>query len=242
VTVENSDLGSLVAARKAVIFDLFYTLTVLDSAGPARPKTPEILGVPADLWTQQLIATARDRFAGKFRDPVEITRRLAHAIDPAIPEARIREATAYRLERFRRALINIPEVSGRTIKTLRGRGKKIGLISNADVGEMAGWAESPIAGLFDSVVFSCDAGCVKPDREIYGLSLRELAVAPDESLFVGDGGSEELRGAREAGLASVMITGHISQMIPEKIAERREHADFMIDSLEELLGDKLRTS
>jgi putative hydrolase of the HAD superfamily len=240
--VADNDLVSLVAARKAIIFDLFYTLTALDSAGAARPNTPEILGVPRDLWTQQLIATANDRFAGKFRDPVEITRRLAHAIDPNVPETKIREATAYRLERFRRALVNIPEVSGRAIKTLRSRGMKIGLISNADVVEMAGWADSPIAGLFDSVVFSCEVGCVKPERRIYDLSMRELRAGPDECLFVGDGGSQELRGAREAGLATVMITGHISQMIPEKIAERRQHADFVIDSLEEMLGDTLRAS
>jgi putative hydrolase of the HAD superfamily len=242
VTVGSNDLAGTVAARKAVIFDLFYTLTVLDSAGPARPKTPEILGVPRDLWTQQLISTANDRFAGKFRDPVEITRRLAHAIDPTISEAKIREATVYRLERFRLALVNIPEVSGRAIKHLRSRGKKIGLISNADVVEMAGWGESPIAGLFDSAVFSCEAGCVKPERRIYDLSMRELGAGPGECLFVGDGGSEELRGAREAGLVTVMITGHISQMIPEKIAERRQYADFVIVSLEEMLGDSLRTS
>lgn len=237
-----SDLGSLVAARKAVIFDLFYTLTALDSAGPPRPKTPEILGVPRDLWTRQLIATANDRFAGKFRDPVEITRRLAHAIDPTIPEAKIREATLHRLERFRQALVNIPEVSGMAIKTLRSRGKKIGLISNADVVEMAGWSESPLALLFDSTIFSCEVGWFKPQPEIYELALRQLGLAPGECLFVGDGGSQELMGARQAGLTTVMITGHISQVIPEKIDERRQHADFVIDSLEEMLEDRLGTS
>lgn len=231
----SNDLAGIVAAKKAVIFDLFYTLTALDSASPARPKTPDILGVPSELWTQQLIATATDRFAGKFQDPLDITRRLAHAIDPGVPEAKIREATAYRLERFRRALVNIPEASLGTLKALRARGKARGLISNADVAEKAGWADSPLAGLFDSVVFSCDVGCVKPEREIYERSMRDLGRAPGECLFVGDGGSQELRGAREAGLSTVMITGHISGVIPDKIAERREYADFVIQTLDQLV-------
>jgi putative hydrolase of the HAD superfamily len=235
--MDNPEVARLVAGRKAVIFDLFYTLTALDSAGPARPKTPEILGVPRDLWTQQLVDTADDRFAGKFRDPLEITRKLAHAIDPTISEGRIREATAYRLERFRGALANVPEASERALKELRGRGKKIGLISNADVVEMAGWSESPLAHLFDSTIFSCEVGCFKPQREIYELSLRELELAPGQCLFVGDGGSHELLGARMTGLTTVMITGHIVRVIPEKIAERREHADFVIETLEELLID-----
>jgi putative hydrolase of the HAD superfamily len=235
--VGNLEVARLVAGRKAVIFDLFFTLTALDSAGPARPKTFEILGVPRDLWTEQLVKTADDRFAGKYRDPLEITRRLAHAIDPSIPEDRLRKATDYRLERFKGALTCVPGVSLATLSELSRRGKKTGLVSNADVVEMAGWSESPLAGLFDSTVFSCEVGLVKPQREIYELSLCQLGLGAAECLFVGDGGSHELEGAREVGLTTVMITGHIRQVIPEKIPERRRHADFEIETLKELLGD-----
>lgn len=236
--MSDTDVVRLVAGRQAVIFDLFFTLTALDSAGPARPKTFEILGVPRDLWTQQLVETADDRFAGKYRDPFEITRMLAHAIDPSIPEDRIRKATDYRLERFKGALARIPEVSLATLRELNRRGKKTGLVSNADVVEMAGWSSSPLVGLFDSTIFSCEVGWVKPQREIYELSLSQLGLGPEDCLFVGDGGSHELEGARGVGLATVMITGHIRQVIPERITERRRYADFVIETLEELLDDR----
>jgi len=233
--VKKTCLSSVVAAKQAVIFDLFHTLTSLESTGPGRPQTSEILGVPHDSWIEQLTATANDRYTGKEKDPLEITRRLAHAIDPAIPEETIQRATEYRLDRFRGALVNAPAVTMSTLKALRELGKKLGLVSNADVAEMAGWGESPLAPLFDSVIFSCRVGYVKPQKEIYQLSMRELRAGPSDCLFVGDGGSDELRGARDIGITAVMITGHIARAFPERIAERRENADFVIESLDELV-------
>lgn len=228
------DLARRVAGAQAVIFDLFFTLTALEGKGSTRPGTSGILQVPVDLWTQQLIDTAEDRFAGKYRDPLDITRRLAHAIDPTIPEDRIRKATEYRLDRFRGALVNVPRVSLATLRELVRRGKRLGLVSNADVVEMAGWPESPLLPHFTSVIFSCEVGCFKPQREIYELSLGQLGLAASDCIFVGDGGSKELMGARRVGLPTVMITGHIRSVIPEKIAERARYADFVIETLDEL--------
>ena len=212
--MNKTNLRAVVEARQAVLFDLFHTLTSLGNTGTARPRTADILGVPPDLWFKQMVDTADDRYVGKIKDPVEITRRLAWAIDPAVPEQRIREATAYRLDRFKGALAGVPEVTERTLVALKTMGKKIGLISNADVVEASGWDESPIASLFDSVVFSCNVGYAKPQREIFDLALREMELDPDECLFVGDGGSHELEGARGAGLTTVMITGHIRKLVP----------------------------
>jgi putative hydrolase of the HAD superfamily len=65
--------------------------------------------------------------------------------------------------------------------------------------------------------------------------MRELRVGSSDCLFVGDGGSDELRGARDIGITAVMITGHIARAFPERIAERRENADFVIESLDELV-------
>jgi putative hydrolase of the HAD superfamily len=229
-------LQMLVQARRALIFDLFHTLTSLESTGTARPRTADILGVPWDRWYEQLADTANERFIGKLQDPFDITRKLAHAIDPGIPEQKIREATVYRLERFKGALIGVPEATERTLVSLKTMGKKLGLVSNADVVEAAGWDDSPIAPLFDCVVFSCRVGYVKPQLEIFELCLRDLEVSPGNCIFVGDGGSHELEGARGAGLTTVMITGHIKSVFPDKIEARRPHADFVIEHLDQLVA------
>ena len=39
---------------------------------------------------------------------------------------------------------------------------------------------------FDPIILSCDVGCVKPDKEIYKLTLEKLGVLPGECIFVDD--------------------------------------------------------
>lgn len=104
--------------------------------------------------------------------------------------------------------------------------------------EVAVWETSPIRHLFDSTIFSCHVGCVKPEREIYELSLHELKVLPAESVFVGDGGSNEWQGAKDVGMTTIMITGIIVQLWPDRIANHQQHADFVIERLSELTDDK----
>ena len=160
---------------------------------------------------------------------------MANAINPSTPEEIIREATLTRLSRFKYSLKHINRSVLDTLAKLKDMGKLIGLISNGDVHEVAGWDKSPLNKYFDSVVFSCNAGYVKPEKEIYELSLKELKVNPTECLFIGDGGSDELRGAKEIGMSTVLVTYVIEKIWPEKIDERKLYADFEISELKELL-------
>lgn len=122
------------------------------------------------------------------------------------------------------------------LRHLREDGKKIGLISNADVMEVAAWARCPICDLFDVTVFSCEVGYVKPETEIYRCCLDQLGVTPTEAVFVGDGGSNELEGAKALGISTIMIAGIIREIWPDRISQRRVHADFMIETLTELIS------
>ena len=231
---ENTLLETI-AGKKAVIFDLFHTLTALETTwGDGRPFTYQALGVSKQAWDEQLHKNSRDRLIGKQNDPVAIVAEMARAIDPAIPDEVIRAATANRIARFADALIHLPPESGRVIAALKAGGKRIGLVSNADVMEVAAWSQCPVAGLFDSAIFSCAVGCAKPEPEVYQMSLRELGVVAGEAVFVGDGGSGELRGARAVGLTTVMITGIIQELWPERIAQLQQDADYVIERLTEL--------
>jgi putative hydrolase of the HAD superfamily len=234
---------SIVEGKKAVVFDLFHTLTSLESTwGAGRRMTCEMLGVSREAWDEQLQKRSRDRLVGLEKDAFEIVAEMAYAIDPLISHTRIEAATENRIARFAAALHEIPDETWAVLKCLKRRGKRIGLISNADVMEVAAWDQSSIAPLFDSTVFSCVVGYVKPEREIYELSLRELNVLPAESVFVGDGGSNELEGAKNVGMTTIMITGIIKELWPDRIADRLRHADFSIERLSELVGDEMDTS
>lgn len=122
------------------------------------------------------------------------------------------------------------------IRELKLQGKKIGLISNADAVEVKGWFVSPISRLFDSVVFSYAVGYVKPEPDIYRIALDALGVSAERSVFVGDGGSNELIGARKLGFTTILTTEIIRDLWPERIPERLPYADFVIDRFEQLIG------
>jgi putative hydrolase of the HAD superfamily len=63
----------------------------------------------------------------------------------------------------------------------------------------------PIAPLLDATVFSVEVGRCKPDPLIYLEACRRLRVAPQECLYVGDGGSRELTGAAAVGMTAVRL-------------------------------------
>ncbi len=71
-----------------------------------------------------------------------------------------------------------------------------------------------------------------------GYSRRPWAVSarvPPQCIFVGDGGAEELRAARELGFTTVMVTGYID-LPEEKFAARRAFADYTVRFVDELTG------
>ena len=231
-----NDLPSIIESKRAVLFDLFHTLTALELTWSSGPLTHQLLGVSKEAWNEQLQEKSRSRLAGQIKDPIAIIRTMAHTIDPTISEVTIAAAVKNRVERFAGALINVPQETLSVLCILRSRGKKLGLIGNADVMEIAAWDRSPMAPLFDTVVFSCHVGWVKPEREIYEACMAELQVSPNQCVFVGDGGMRELEGARQLGIVTVMITGIIKEMWPDKIEERKTHADFIIEKLSELVN------
>jgi putative hydrolase of the HAD superfamily len=232
-----SSVTQTVRAKKAVVFDLFHTLTSVESIfGGGQPMTCEILGVSHEDWDEQLLVHSRDRLTGLKTDPYSIIRDMAHAIDPAIPEERIRIATESRMARHLDALRNIPQENLAVLRRLKSQGKLLALLSNADVLEVATWDETPAARLFDATVISCRVGMVKPERGIYDLCLRELGVTADEAVFVGDGGSDELLGAKDAGMTTVMVTGVMQELWPDRVTARLHQADYVIERLSELVG------
>ena len=230
-----ADFAAVLAHKSTFIFDLFHTLVEVQPEGPGKQTTPEILGVTRHEWNRVLWEDTHDRLVGIDTDPVNIIRRVAHAIDPKISDELIKRAAKSRLRRFALALQNVPDSSLKALKGLKSAGKRIGLISNADVTEVAAWSLSPLAPLFDSTIFSCDVGEKKPDAAIYELSLKQLNLKADEVVFVGDGGSHEFFGAKSIGLTTVMMCGIIKRLYPELIEERREFADYEIDDLCELV-------
>lgn len=231
-----TEVARFIESKECLFFDLFHTLTGLESEWSTIPPTSALLGVSREAWNEQLLERSRDRLVGKLRDPVEFIGIMARALEPTISDERIRDAARLRAERFEEELIKIPRENIGTLAELKRRGKRLCLISNADASEAAAWPLSPLAPLFDEAIFSCDAGTLKPEPEIYALALGRMGVSSELSAFVGDGGSGELAGARRAGLGTVMVALVARELWPQEIAARRAEADYSIERIPELIG------
>jgi putative hydrolase of the HAD superfamily len=219
---------------RGVLFDLFYTL--INPLAPAYmgENEYEVLGMSRGDFEYRNTAGYGIWAGGGVRDPVELVRRILAGLD--FPEEQIRAAARARLERIRGSLFGVEEKNLRVLAKLREGGIKTALVSNADVIDTRYWQGSPLAACFDATVFSCDAGILKPDPRIYRLALEEIGLPASACLYVGDGGHEELKGAKEAGLSTALTVEYIRNLWPEKIPALSRRADLIIHNLEDILS------
>jgi putative hydrolase of the HAD superfamily len=63
----------------------------------------------------------------------------------------------------------------------------------------------PVAPLLTTCVYSVEVGVCKPHPRMYLTACARLGVAPEDCLYVGDGGGRELSGARALGMTAVQL-------------------------------------
>ncbi len=97
------------------------------------------------------------------------------------------------------------------LEELKKQGFKIGLISNCYFEEAEVIRNSELFPYFDAVCLSCELGIRKPEEVIYERCMQELVVAPQECVYVGDGGSYELETARKIGMKPVQAIWYFKE-------------------------------
>jgi FMN phosphatase YigB (HAD superfamily) len=118
------------------------------------------------------------------------------------------------------------------IEELAGR-YRLGIIS--DVGFSPGRVlkevlkQNGLLDLFDSMVFSDEAGRSKPHREVFERTAEKLNAQPREIVHIGDLEHTDVVGAKRAGFHSVRFTG----VTPMREGETTE-ADFVIEDMSRL--------
>jgi putative hydrolase of the HAD superfamily len=97
------------------------------------------------------------------------------------------------------------------LEQLKNAGYKIGLITNAMQPMWMRDVELSAYGILDYLdvrLTSGDVGFMKPHPHIYWRALELLDVQPEEAVFVGDRPANDIAGANEAGLISVLMSPH----------------------------------
>jgi putative hydrolase of the HAD superfamily len=62
-----------------------------------------------------------------------------------------------------------------------------------------------LLGYFDPIIVSGDHGFRKPDRRLFRFALDGMAVAAENTLYVGNDMYRDIHGAQQAGLSTVMF-------------------------------------
>ena len=180
-------------------------------------------------------ALYHERALGKISDKTEIIRRIVSIMPFHVTKQQQQEILILRQNRMKSALTSVDECILETLRLLHNKGLKLCLISNADKIDCECWKISPLADIFDEAIFSCDAGILKPDKKIYDYATERLKVVPDESIFIGDGGFDELIGAKQAGMLTV-FTEYLDKKDEAKSQELRTEADYYIDNFRKLIN------
>ena len=190
---------------KAVIFDMFETLVTLFTGRTYFSEhIAADLGQPIEAFRKCWHETEKDRTLGKYsmEDGLSITLKNLGAYSAANVELICRK----RREALGDTFNDIPSESLWLLKTLREKGYKVGLITNTFSDERDMILASPLYPLFDAAMISYEQGLLKPDPEIYRRAMQALDVTAEECLYVGDGGSHELDGARALGMQAIQCT------------------------------------
>ena len=190
-------------AVKVVIFDLFETLVSgFDTGHPSTTEVAQILELPAKEFQQEYYQNLRlARYTGQFPDYATVLHYIVQQLGGKPSESIIKILTERRQSAFTAHLRCIePEILD-MLNEITTSGIRLGLISNTDGSEVLDWANSPLSGFFEVTIFSHAVGRVKPDPHIYQHACKNLGVAPLDCIFIGDGNSDELRGAAQIGMS-----------------------------------------
>jgi putative hydrolase of the HAD superfamily len=237
---------------KAVLFDLGSTLLEFENQPWEELIRQGIEAVYDALHVHGAALPGRELFYRAFHDTYSTTWRVA---EQSLIEMEIRmllEKTARGLglalsDADMRSLVRVHyrPVSSQvtlyadTIDTLvdvRGRGMKVGLVSNTI------WPGSlhredlerfGIIDLFDHLLFSADVGIRKPHPQIFKTALEALQVAPHEAIFVGDRVPEDVAGAKRVGMRGVWKERPDRERLPDVIPDTQiVHLRELLDILD----------
>lgn len=220
---------------KAVLFDLFETLVTQKHADrPTEQSFVDKLGLDLDDVRAWWGDHVRERMTGEFATYQEMLSALCGSLGASVESATIEKISRDRLRRKREYLLGVDAEMLQALSQLRVNGWTIGIVSNATPDEVASWPECPLRDVVDDAIFSCQIGYMKPDLEIYNLACDRLGISPTKTVFVGDGGFDELQGAAAVGMRPVQARWYYAREIEWNTAAELSCIDEIDDLFHKL--------
>lgn len=226
----------------AVVFDLFHTLIDPEPLYPAGFDKRAVIADIAGVDRAGLHAFWDETYVERETTPIDLVdlfdRHCTSAGRPLSPAARVEidEVLGVAVDQAVRepdpAIVELlAELDGRVA---------VGVLSNCHEREVRHWDESPLAPLVQVIGRSSRIGAMKPDRVAFDWVVGRLGVDPTRSVYVGNGGSDELAGARRAGFATIVHMNaydrRAGSVTVDDQARRAADADVSIDTVAQLVS------
>jgi putative hydrolase of the HAD superfamily len=212
----------------AVAFDLWETL-LTDTPELSRRQERLRLERMEELLVARGFAATADRIERAYRHLWHRCQELYWSVDRDIPcrtqiehflealeldpQSFDNEVLAGLEEAYANAAVEIlPAIvpgAAEVVRELKGRGLRVGLISNT--GRTPGSAlrrvleRLGLASFIDAMVFSNEHGRCKPETSIFEELRRGLGVPYQETVFVGDNPYADVHGAQRCGMRGVLF-------------------------------------
>lgn len=165
-------------------------------------------------------------------DATERVTTILNHLEVALPDV----ALAGLVAGFEEGILEHPPVvvkDAREVLSDLAKHYRLGIIS--DVGFSPGrvlkqvLAANDLLDVFDSLVFSDEAGRAKPHQEVFEATAQSLGVSPNEIVHVGDLERTDIIGAKLAGFHAIRFTG-VTPMEEDETTV----ADFVTDDLTDI--------
>lgn len=193
---------------RAVIFDMFETLiTHYKCPLYFGAQMAADAGIPEKNFQTLWRPTESDRSIGKIRteEVIEMILKENGCYTDELLEKIVQKRISTKEECFKHLHLEIIPM----LTKLKEEGISIGLISNCFSEEAEVIRKSMLFPYFDKVCLSYEEGVQKPDEEIYRRCMAGLGVAPEECIYIGDGGSQELEAARALGMNAMQAVWYM---------------------------------
>lgn len=244
----------------AVTFDCWGTLLLDTPASDERyapwrlagfERTLRRLGVEVSRHDLKQAYDASGRWLARtWREHRDVpvhrhVREILQTLDPTLPDRLTPKGLSALIDAYAGPALRVPPAIDQgarsALETLASRGLTLGVVSNImrTPGSVLRQAldRAGLLAPMKVLTFSDECGIRKPDPEIFRLTLRQMGVAPEDAVHVGDDPILDVEGARDAGMAVIQLT-------PDGRATAPVKPDLVISELGDLPAalDRLTSS
>jgi putative hydrolase of the HAD superfamily len=116
-----------------------------------------------------------------------------------------------------------------TLEELNQRGLLLAVISNFDSRLVRIIDGLNVGASFAQIIVSSAVGYAKPQPQIFNIALRRFGLSPDQALHIGDSETNDLRGARSAGMRALLVDRDLADVaaLEDRVPSLRQILDHL---------------